>query len=421
MNNIENDSTFFVSIERRKVDQNLNINLKQSKYFVKSIKLTKAKDSTDNINPSNIKNNNNITPNELFNSKKLFINIPNLKTNNNLLISNVQKKDSKQDEKSLLFPKKKRIDDDLDLNIDDTDEYQDNKFQININKPKLPLYNMSYFENKTNIKGNPNANSLVLKSKNYHQNHIGNKSKSCSFESKNLVKWNLNQRISALNTKIEMLKNLYKRRNKDILELQIFFEKNNSHRKIKKYILQSDIEVAEIKKQIFKLKMEKSNCEEKYLSKKKSDEEINKENLSFSNLKAELIEKILDYKIFITENRAPNYLFTNNDEITIVNDSNIFDNYINTIEDKYEKENNLIEIKNIEPKIINLNNITDEEDSFKINFNEFNNLKNKNTNNYFISKFLVKAKTNNKNTTKHMKVPNSKFNVLIDCNKINNF
>ena len=418
MNNIENESTFFVSIERRRLNQNSNNKIAQAKYFVKSIKITKSKNSLSNISSSKIKKDNKMTQNTLFNSKKPFINIPNLKANNSILINKAQKLENSQNETALLFPKKKKIEEDLelDLNIEDTDEYKDKKFKININKPKLPLYNMSYFENKTNIIDNPNINSLLLKSKNYHQNIKENKSKSCSFENKNLVKWNLNQKISTLNTKIDMLKNLLKRRYKDILELQIFFEKNNSHRKIKKYILQSDISGSDLKKQIFKLKMEKLKCEEKYVSKKKCDEEINKEKLSFSNLKNELIEKILDYKIFIMENRSPNVLFTNNDEVTIVNDSNIFDNYLNTIEDKNEKEYNLIEIKNIDHKNISLNNVTEEEDSIKINFNELKSFKN--TNNYFTSKFLVKAKSNNRNVAKGMFDPNSKFNVLIDCNKI---
>ena len=136
----------------------------------------------------------------------------------------------------------------------------------------------------------------------------------------------------------------------------------------------------------------------------------------FSNLKSELIEKILDYRIFIMENRSPNILFTNNDEATIVNDSNIFDNYLNTIEDRNEKENNIIELKNIDPKNISLNNVTEEEDSIKINFNELKSFKN--TNNYFTSKFLVTAKTNNRNISKGILDPNSKFNVWINCNKI---
>ena len=416
MNNIENDSTFFISIERRKLNKDSNIKIKESKYFVKSIKITKSNGAKININDSKkIKNNNKIS-NELSTSKKLFINIPNLKTKNNILSNKNKKVGSKTNESNLLLSSKKKIEEDLDLDIDDTDEYKDNNFQINIKNPKLPLYNMSYFENNAKDEVNPNVNSFILTSKNYHKNYLDKKSKSCSFENKDLVKWNLNQKISALNSKIDMLKNLLRRRYRDILELQIFFEKNNSHRKIKKYVLQSDIFGAELKKEIFKLKMKKLKCEEKYISKKIFDEKINKENLEHSNLKAKLIEKILEYKIFIMENKSPKELITNNDELTIVNDSYIFDNYINTIEDKLEKENNLIGLKNNNPKSIGLNNVTEEEDSLRVNLNELNSFKN--TNNYFQSKFLVKTKINNKKNTKEIYGSNSKFNILINCNNI---
>ena len=416
MNNIENDSTFFISIERRKLNKDSNIKIKESKYFVKSIKITKSNGAKININDSKkIKNNNKIS-NELSTSKKLFINIPNLKTKNNILSNKNKKVGSKTNESNLLLSSKKKIEEDLDLDIDDTDEYKDNNFQINIKNPKLPLYNMSYFENNAKDEVNPNVNSLILTSKNYHKNYLDKKSKSCSFENKDLVKWNLNQKISALNSKIDMLKNLLRRRYRDILELQIFFEKNNSHRKIKKYVLQSDIFGAELKKEIFKLKMKKLKCEEKYISKKIFDEKINKENLEHSNLKAKLIEKILEYKIFIMENKSPKELITNNDELTIVNDSYIFDNYINTIEDKIEKENNLIGLKNNNPKSIGLNNVTEEEDSLRVNLNELNSFKN--TNNYFQSKFLVKTKINNKKNAKEIYGSNSIFNILINCNNI---
>ena len=416
MNNIENDSTFFISIERRKLNKDSNIKIKESKYFVKSIKITKSNGAKININDSKkIKNNNKIS-NELSTSKKLFINIPNLKTKNNILSNKNKKVGSKTNESNLLLSSKKKIEEDLDLDIDDTDEYKDNNFQINIKNPKLPLYNMSYFENNAKDDVNPNVNSLILTSKNYHKNYLDKKSKSCSFENKDLVKWNLNQKISALNSKIDMLKNLLRRRYRDILELQIFFEKNNSHRKIKKYVLQSDIFGAELKKEIFKLKMKKLKCEEKYINKKIFDEKINKENLEHSNLKAKLIEKILEYKIFIMENKSPKELITNNEELTIVNDSYIFDNYINTIEDKIEKENNLIGLKNNNPKSIGLNNVTEEEDSLRVNLNELNSFKN--TNNYFQSKFLVKTKINNKKNTKEIYGSNSKFNILINCNNI---
>ena len=412
MNNIENDSTFFISIERRKMNQDSNIKIKESKYFVKSIKITKSNNS--NINKK-IKSNNKIS-NELSNSNKLFINIPNLKTNNNILSNKNKKLGNKKNESNLLLSSKKKLDEDLDLDINDTDEYNDNNFQINIKHPKLPAYNMNYFENNMQKEFDNNNNSLILKSNNFHKKYSDKKSKSCSFENKDLFKWNLNQKIAALNSKIDMLKNLLRRRYRDILELQIFFEKNNSHRKIKKYILQSDILGAELKKQIFKLKMEKLKCEEKYISKKKFDEKINKENMEHSNLKAKIIEKILEYKIFIMENKVQKELITNNDELTIINDSNIFDNYINTIEDRIEKENNLIGLKNINTKNISLNNVSDGEDSVRLNFTDLN--KFKNTNNYFQSKFLVKAKINNKNNTKGIYGSNSKFNILINCNKI---
>ena len=412
MNNIENDSTFFISIERRKLNQDSNIKIKESKYFVKSIKITKSNNS--NINKK-IKSNNKIS-NELSNSNKLFINIPNLKTNNNILSNKNKKLGNKKNESNLLLSSKKKLDEDLDLDINDTDEYNDNNFQINIKHPKLPAYNMSYFENNMQKEFDNNNNSLILKSNNFHKKYSDKKSKSCSFENKDLFKWNLNQKIAALNSKIDMLKNLLRRRYREILELQIFFEKNNSHRKIKKYILQSDILGAELKKQIFKLKMEKLKCEEKYISKKKFDEKINKENMEHSNLKAKIIEKILEYKIFIMENKVQKELITNNDELTIINDSNIFDNYINTIEDRIEKENNLIGLKNINTKNISLNNVSDGEDSVRLNFTDLNNFKN--TNNYFQSKFLVKAKINNKNNTKGIYGSNSKFNILINCNKI---
>ena len=49
----------------------------------------------------------------------------------------------------------------------------------------MTLYNMSYFESKSDIDKNDkniSSNSQKIISKNYHQNIIGNKSKNCSFE-----------------------------------------------------------------------------------------------------------------------------------------------------------------------------------------------------------------------------------------------
>ena len=97
----------------------------------------------------------------------------------------------------------------------------------------------------------------------------------------NKEKWKLNQKIATANSKIETPKNPRNRRAKDILEFQIIFEKNNCHKKIEKNVAQSDLTGAELKKQIFKLKMDKLKCEEKYISKKQNDEEIKKKNLLF--------------------------------------------------------------------------------------------------------------------------------------------
>ena len=420
MNNIENESTFFVSIEGRKVNQNSNFKNKKQKYFVQSIKITKSNNSKISISNNNQSNMTNLTSLNNLKNKKYVSTIPNLKAQNNIIINKTQKKDNPK-EKSLILPKTNNIDEDLDLNIDDTDEYNNTNFQINIKKPKLPLYNLSYFENKIDLKQNPIANSQIIKSKNYRKKYYENKnkSKSCCFENRSNEKLKLNEKIATANTKIEMLKNLRNQRIKEILKLQIFFEKNNCHRNVKKDVLKNDLSIIELKKEIFKLKMEKLNCEKIYITKKKSIEEINKENLSYANLKTQLIEKILDYKILIMESYVSNELYTYNDEATIVNDSYIFDKYLNTLEDKFEKENNIIELKNIEDKNISLNNVTEEDDSFKVNLKVINNFKNNNTNNYFKSNFIVNAKTSsNKNNLKGIIGPNSQFNILINRNKI---
>ena len=218
MNNIENDSTFFVSIERRKLNQNSNIRDNQSKYFLQSIKYSKNNNSKTNISISNQKTIKEL-PSTVLNPKKIINNIPNLKAQNNIIQNKAQKKENKQNDKKYLFPEKKNLDEDLDLNIDDTDEYNNIHFHINTKKPKMTLYNMSYFESKSDIDKNDkniNSNSQIIISKNYHQNIIGNKSKSCSFEKKNIEKWKLNQKIATANSKIEMLKNLRNRRAKDI-------------------------------------------------------------------------------------------------------------------------------------------------------------------------------------------------------------
>ena len=91
MNNIENESTFFVSIERKKINQDSNILIKTSKYFVKSIKVPKGTNPTNNISNLMKEKCNNVTLNSLFKTKKLLNNIPNLKAHNNIFINKSQK------------------------------------------------------------------------------------------------------------------------------------------------------------------------------------------------------------------------------------------------------------------------------------------------------------------------------------------
>ena len=96
------------------------------------------------------------------------------------------------------MPKSKINEEDIDLNIDDTDEYNNTNFQINIKKPKLPLYNLSYFQNKADFSPNPIANSQIIKSKNYRKKYYENKnkSKSCCFDNRSNEKLKLNEKIA---------------------------------------------------------------------------------------------------------------------------------------------------------------------------------------------------------------------------------
>ena len=101
MNNIENESTFFVSIERRKVNIN-NANLKNNKFqdFLKYINRKKINNSVEkasNLRSSynNISNSNK----ENFSQKNIANNIINLKANNNI-ITNKPKHIEKNEEKN---------------------------------------------------------------------------------------------------------------------------------------------------------------------------------------------------------------------------------------------------------------------------------------------------------------------------------
>ena len=102
------------------------------------------------------------------------------------------------------------------------------------------------------------------------------------------------------------------------------------------------------------------------------------------------------------------------DESTIINDSNIFDNEYNILE---TKEN----IKNNDDNNLKNNRITKEKDGEeinKINHNEINSIKNKNTTNYFAPRFLIETKMHHKKKlhNKRNHNLNSKFNIFINFN-----
>ena len=232
-----------------------------------------------------------------------------------------------------------------------------------------------------------------------------------------------NQSISIIDSKIIMLKNITRRRNLQILSLQLFFEKNNSFHKIRKKNKNNEKAEDEIRKQIYILKIKKAKCEENFIKRKQLEKEINKENLLFSAKKAEIIEKILDYKILICENTKNNNYNSNNnnihndhnDESTIINDSYIFDNEYNILETKeniniLDDNNNIL--KNINNEIINEK---EDEKLNKIKNNEINCIKNKNAADYFVPRFLVETKIFNKTKNINKCNPNSKFNIFINC------
>jgi len=447
MNNIENESTILISIDKNNMNsQANNFKIIKSKYFPKPISSTNNFQTPSHISCSYFQNDENISNSKLninssFSTKIILPkNISKLKSIENYKI----KEESRRSfitiikKPNQIRKKMQLINENVDSNIeiDDTDEFNSIKFNINLNKPKLPFHNKNYYNNanetKINsqsiskntldnlMKKNPNDKSQQMKRNNCHKIY---RNKSCSFENKNLIKFRLKQNISILNSKIDILKTLIKARNKQILSFQVFFEKNNTHKKIKKNYLFSDKKAGEMKKKIFNLKMKKLKCEETFINKKISEKEINNENNLHKVKKSELIEKILNYKILllnskinINENKNNELILNKNnaDESTIVNDSIISNNDSNILE---EKENiNLNGNENIiNSKFKNKNIIKDNGDAglLKLNY-QFNS----NKNNNFKNCFLVETKVfSHKNDTKIKNNANSKFNVIINYNK----
>ena len=439
MNSIEDDSTSFISIEKNNVKNKIN-NFKniKSKYYPKPKNKFQTQ-SSENVPSSQLSLNPSfstkiILPNNISKIKS----IENYKINDNQnksFMITIKKQTQHQNKKQ---PKNENIEGNIE--IDDTDEFSDIKFNIKVNKPKLPFHDKNYYNNSFDIndteknapsvsrnildnlqKKKPNDKSQQMERNNCHKIY---RNKSCTFENNNLIKFRLNQNISILNSKIDMLKTLIKARNKQILSFQVFFEKNNLHKKIKKNYLFSDKKAAELKKDIFNLKMKKLKCEEKYINKNISEKEINNENILYKAKKAELIDKILDMKLLIlnaktksksnastsrknefnTHNTNSNYA----EENTIINDSNFFDN---------EENFSFIDSRNNNCKKNNIINQNEDEDFFQLD-NKINCIKNKNVKDYFIPRFLIEIKTSTHLSGNQINFhPNSNFNILINSNK----
>ena len=278
--------------------------------------------------------------------------VPPKNENNNVSKINALKNYIQKDDKSKSSNLIKKSDNNIintdeNIDIEDTDEYNDIKF--NINQPKLPFYNRNNYIINHNVPSNVSRNIFNIHenktSNNYslikkpNKNNTFDKNYKVSFENKDILKLRLYQNIATFSSKIDMLKNIIKRRNIQILAMQLIFEKNNATKKIKKFNLRYDKTIDEIKKKILNLKIIKSKNKENYINKKTLEKEINQEIIAHSSKKAELIEKIMDYKIYIINKRngfitTTNNFNNNNEESTIVNDSLFFDNETNILETK---------------------------------------------------------------------------------------
>ena len=252
------------------------------------------------------------------------------------------------------------------------------------------------------------------------------RNKSCSFINNDLLKLRLNQNISIINSKIDMLKNLIKSRNMQILSLQILFEKIITQLKFKKNNKLFDKKIDEMYKEIFNLKMALSKCEEKFIKKNLLNKQINKEDIIHAIKKAEIIEKIMEYKMLIINKNKKNDYNSNViyiEESTINNDSFIFENEYNILETKENmkiSDRNKNKLKNSrEMPSGNKKDEKEDEDRKNKNKNDINCIKNKNVSNYF-DRFLIETKNNNKNKNKYQKKFNkdSKFNIFINANKM---
>ena len=437
----EEDSTFFVTIENYNMkSQNINFKNIKSNYFYRPIK-SKRKKMPD----INHKHSPSFPNNDLTNSMLNENNIPPKlnKINNISKINNIQSymKNEIKPKSFILgndnnINKSQNSNTNLEENIDiddDIDEYSDVKFNININKPKLPFNSKNYYnninKNKLSYSVSRNINNIFNKTlktkteilKNSEHNKCKfNKNKSCSSINNDLSKLRLHQKISVAESKIDMLRNLIKRRNIQILSLQLLFEKINAQHKFKKYNRNFEKKMDEMNKQIFNLKLKLSKCEEDYINKKKLEKEINNEKLLYSIKKAEMIEKILERRMhIINKNKKKDFNSNNNyiEESTINNnnDSLFLESEYNILE---TKENmNITEINNnkINNKFSLKGKDNDNMNNKNIINNEINCFKNKKFSDYFAQRFIIETNYNKNNN--HQKTNNSKFNIFINTKK----
>ena len=447
----EEESTFFVTIEKNTMkSQIVNSKNMKEKFFCRPIRSMRKKQIRKNHNHSSS------FPNgDLINSMpNIKILPPKVNKINNISKINIMQNYIQKDNISHSFimenknknnnNKTQNTNNNIEENIDiddDMDEYSDAKFNININKPKLP-FNTNHYYNNNNIKNKLSSsvsrnvnNSYLNKTSKTNSSVIMNKynnkckffrNKSCSFINNDLLKLRLNQNISIINSKIDMLKNLIKSRNMQILSLQILFEKINTQLKFKKNNKLFDKKIDEMYKEIFNLKMVLSKCEEKFIKKNLLDKQINKENIIHAIKKAEIIEKIMEYKMLIINKNKKNDYNSNViyiEESTINNDSFIFENEYNILETKENmkiSDRNKNKLKNSrEMPSGNKKDEKEDEDRKNKNKNDINCIKNKNVSNYF-DRFLIETKNNNKNKNKYQKKFNkdSKFNIFINANKV---
>ena len=447
----EEESTFFVTIEKNTMkSQIVNYKNIKEKFFCRPIRSMRKKQIRKNHNHSSS------FPNgDLINSMpNIKILPPKVNKINNISKINIMQNYIQKDNisHSFIIENKNKINNNktqntnniIEENIDiddDMDEYSDAKFNININKPKLP-FNTNHYYNNNNIKNKLSSsvsrnvhNSYLNKTSKTNPSVIINKynnkckffrNKSCSFINNDLLKLRLNQNISIINSKIDILKNLIKSRNMQILSLQILFEKINTQLKFKKNNKLFDKKIDEMYKEIFNLKMALSKCEEKFIKKKLLDKQINKENIIHAIKKAEIIEKIMEYKMLIINKNKKNDYNSNViyiEESTINNDSFIFENEYNILETKENikiSDRNKNKLKNSRDMPSgNKKDEKEDEDRKNKNKNDINCIKNKNVSNYF-DRFLIETKNNNKNKNKYQKKFNkdSKFNIFINANKV---